>query len=297
MLDCMKKHAFLIGAYKNPDYLLEFVDSLDGPRSNFYIHVNKDNLNEFKEFQHNMKSRSNVHFVPSIKVIWGGMTLLKSLRIMMNEALKNEKNSFFHFLTGQDALVQTIEELYAFFDEHKDENYISTKIGKNPIQDPKAVELDWIQYYHTYDWFNNRGNLFSRIVEKLFVEVQKVLRFKRSLPHEKIYKGTGWFSINRKAALILSEAMNDEKEMKKWSNCFATEEFFIPTVLNNSSCDLNIVNDSLRYIDWTKGPGPYPSTLDENFYEDIVKSGKFFCRKIDPKKSRILLNTLPINHK
>jgi hypothetical protein len=291
----MKKHAFLIGAYKNPDYLLELIDSLDGPRSNFYIHINKKNTDDFKDLRLIIDKRENVSFVPSIKVIWGGMTLLKSLNIMMNEALKNEENEYFHFLTGQDALVRPLEQLYAFFDKNKDNNYISTKIDKNPIRNSDAEELDWIQYHHTYDWFDNRGNLFSRIFEKLFVGVQKMLGFKRCLPHEKIYKGTGWFSLNRKGALILYEAMNDKKELKKWHNCFATEEFFIPTILNNNPYDLNIINDSLRYIDWSKGPGPYPSTLDETFYEDIVKSGKFFCRKIDPKKSRLLLNSLPIN--
>lgn len=65
------KHAFMIGCYKCPDYLEEFVATLDGPRSNFYIHVNKENFEEFESLRIKMKNRKNIHFVPSIKVIWG----------------------------------------------------------------------------------------------------------------------------------------------------------------------------------------------------------------------------------
>lgn len=286
-----KKHAFMIGCYKFPDYLEEFIDSLDGPRSNFYIHVNKENFEEFESLRIKMKNRRNILFVPSIRVIWGGMTLLKSLCIMMNEAIKDEDNAFFHFLTGQDALVQPLDKLYQFFDNNSDKNFLSISKVIDPISDSKAKELDWILYYHTYDWFNNRGNLFGRLSEKVFVGIQQVFGFKRKLMVEKIYKGAGWFSLNRNAAQILVNAMNNRKDMKKWSNCFATEEIFIPTILKNSSSNLNIVNDNLRYTDWKKGP-TYPSVLDEFDFDDIVHSGSFFCRKIDPYQSKKLLQML-----
>lgn len=287
-----KKHAFLIGCYKNPDYLYDLIKSLDGPRSNFYIHVNKENLSEFECLRKRLEDRGNITFVPPIRVIWGGMTLLQSLNIMLNDALKDEENYFFHFLTGQDALVRPLSDLYSFFDSNLDKNFLSVKKDKAPIKDKKAKELDWIQYYHTYDWINNRESLLSRVVEKVFVFIQKVFFIKRPLPLENIYKGAGWFSINKRAAVLLSDVMNDEKEMKKWNYCFATEEFFIPTILYNSSISSSIQNDSLRYIDWEKGPGPYPSVLDEAFYDDIIKSGKYFCRKIDPIKSKELLQKL-----
>lgn len=289
------KHAFLIGCYKNPDYLEEFIDSLDGPRSKFYIHVNKENTAEFENLRQRLKNRTNIIFVPSIKVIWGGMTLLLSLRIMLNEALKDDENNFFHFLTGQDALVRSLDDLYVFFDEKSNSNFVSVKKGYDPIKDPNTKELDCIQYHHTFDWFDNRNSFLYRVIEKLFVILQKVFSVKRKLPHKCIYKGAGWFSINRRAAVVLMQSMNDEREISKWKNCFATEEFFIPTILYNSSDELNLVNDSLRYVDWIKGPGPYPSVLDESFYNDIINSKNFFCRKVEPGRSDLLLRLLASN--
>ncbi len=37
--------------------------------------------------------------------------------------------------------------------------------------------------------------------------------------------------------------------------------------------------NSLRYVDWIKGPGPYPSVLDESFYNDIINSKIFFVER------------------
>lgn len=219
------------------------------------------------------------------------MTLLKSLCIMMSEAIKNEDNRFFHFLTGQDAIVCSLDELYSFFDKNSDYNYISINKIIDPILDSKAKELDWIRYYHTYDWFSNRGNKYAKLIEKIFVGVQKVIGCKRKLSLGKYYKGSGWFSLNKSAAQILVDAMNNEAEMRKWKNCFATEEIFIPTILKSSSSKLNLVNDNLRYIDWNKGP-TYPAVLDESCFDDIIHSGKLFCRKIDPNKSKLLLQML-----
>ena len=56
------KHAFLIGAFKNPDYLLELIDSLDSPRSTFYIHVNLYNESEFGTFKERVRNAFFISF-------------------------------------------------------------------------------------------------------------------------------------------------------------------------------------------------------------------------------------------
>lgn len=42
------KHAFLIGAYKNPLYLESLINSLDSEKSNIYVHVNAESWIQFK---------------------------------------------------------------------------------------------------------------------------------------------------------------------------------------------------------------------------------------------------------
>lgn len=38
-----------------------------------------------------------------------------------------------------------------------------------------------------------------------------------------------------------------------------------------------------------------PLTLNEYEYEDIIRSGAFFCRKVHPEKSKVLLEKLRNN--
>lgn len=67
-----KKHAFLIGAYKNPNYLKGLILSLNSPSSNIYVHINRHNFMEFKEIINFFEKYDNIHFYSAVKVKWGG---------------------------------------------------------------------------------------------------------------------------------------------------------------------------------------------------------------------------------
>lgn len=288
-----RKHAFMIGCYQNPDYLESFIDSLDGERSNFYIHINKKNIEDFRYFIDKMSVRENVSIVEPISINWGGMGLLKATRLMLNKAIANPDNYYFHLLTGQDALVRPLNELYSFFDQHKDSNFIPIVVG--PLNENDKVNiLDWMQYYHTFDMLNYRGSVINRAIEKGTVLLQKLFCRKRVLPEKNIYKGSGWFSLNRKAVSILQEYLNNENNLKKWRYTYAPDECLPHTLLYNSNENLNIVNDNLRFIVWNKEKKQFPAVLDDSFFDDIIKSNKFFCRKIDPRKSSGLLKKLKV---
>ena len=61
----------------------------------------------------------------------------------------------------------------------------------------------------------------------------------------------------------------------------ATDEIWIQSILANSPLKNQIVNDDLRYIDWTSGPD-YPKTLDSSDFENISKSDNaIFARKFN----------------
>lgn len=48
---------------------------------------------------------------------------------------------------------------------------------------------------------------------------------------------------------------------------------------------------SLRYVDWTPGRG-HPAVLDLGDLDQILGSGMLFARKIDPVRSKELLESL-----
>lgn len=60
------------------------------------------------------------------------------------------------------------------------------------------------------------------------------------------------------------------------------DELFLQTIIMNSPFRNNLVNDSLRYIDWERGK---PYTFIDEDYNILMASNKLFARKFDYKKS------------
>lgn len=104
-----------------------------------------------------------------------------------------------------------------------------------------------------------------------------------------IYAGWNWFSWHRKVAeFIISYEHDNPKYFQRFYFTNCADELIFHTLLHNQIKRLNIVtNNSLRYVNWKKkvigrGTNNSPLILNEDEYEDIVKSHAFFCRKIDP---------------
>ena len=87
----MRKHAFLIGVFKNPDYLETLINSLDSERSNFYIHINKSYKTVFKDLIKKLKDKSNIHFYSCVRYKWGGTSGLRYNYILLDAALKDKE--------------------------------------------------------------------------------------------------------------------------------------------------------------------------------------------------------------
>jgi hypothetical protein len=57
------------------------------------------------------------------------------------------------------------------------------------------------------------------------------------------------------------------------------DEIFFQTVIMNSELADTVVNDNLRYIDWTRGRRP--AILETRDFEALARSPKLFARKFD----------------
>lgn len=280
----MKKHAFLIGAYKNPDYLLELIDSLDSERSCIYIHVNKYNDKVFSELKNKIANRKNIHYYSCLKIKYGGSAFCRSQMLLLNEALKDNDNQYFHFITGQDILCRPLEEFMEYV-EAKKTNFIEYR----PIPDRWKYRYT---YYSFYDILDVKKHLVFRALNKLFRIFQETLHVKRSkFDFSKLYVGSAWWSLERNACqYVLSKWNNEKKIRKRVKNTFAPDEMIVQTILLNAEVQFPVVNDNLRYIKWNGKTSPRTLTIED--FEDIKKSGKFVARKVDPKESTNLINAI-----
>ena len=270
------KHAFLIGAYKNPEYLKMLVDSLRRERSNIYIHINPLYINDFKDLISFYDAVDDVTTISTQKVRWGGVTFLNSIMDLMGVALKNKDNGYFHLLTGQDILIKPLSKLYQFFDTHYGEEFIDC--GKDLIKQKEKSYLTGLNRSH-------------RQLEKYFVKAQMALQIKRKWPFPNYYNGLGWFSFTRGAVEEIVEYIQLHRKVVDFT--FAPDEVIFQSIILNSDKNYKVINNNLRFTLWSNDEEVGSSDiLTEQHYQSLINSDAFFARKIEPARSEKLIKMI-----
>lgn len=110
----------------------------------------------------------------------------------MEKSLKDPENQYFHLITGQDILIRPLNELFDFFRKNKGVNFLSFE---------KLLRYEMYRYtlYHLYDIFNVPSSKLTYLCETAVVKLQKIFNVKRKQVSNKIYWGSGWWSLQRDA--------------------------------------------------------------------------------------------------
>jgi hypothetical protein len=119
--------------------------------------------------------------------------------------------------------------------------------------------------------------------------LQKILKLKRKpiLCFPKIFGGSNYWNLTRTSleyVIAYTDAYPDFLHRLKY--VFAAEEIYFQTILLNSIHSNKIVNDNLRYIDWTSGRG-FPAFLDITDFPEIISSNNIFARKFNRKSAEL----------
>ena len=206
---------------------------------------------------------------------------------MLNKANSNNKYRYYHLLSGLDLPLRKSCEIYEYFGKQYGKEFVSFK--KNIDQ----KVYDRVKYYHFFQK-HNRKNIFFRLLEKISLLIQKILRVNRLNEKEKINKGANWFSItNDFSEYVLSK----EKEiLNKYKYTLCSDEIFMQTLIQNTNFEKRVTNfgDSeylniVRYIDWNRGK---PYTFLSSDFVELKNARKYylFARKFDEKIDENIIN-------
>lgn len=278
------KHAILITAYKNFDYLIDLINYFD-TSFNIYIHIDKKN-NPSKEIEEKICSTKNVKFLSyRYKVNWGGINHLKACILLSNEALKDQSNLYFHLITGQDHPIKPPHIYKKFLDSPKKRDYLL--YFEMPTKNWLDGGMYRVEYYNFYDLFDAKKESGKKWIVKLR-NIQKKLHFKRSISPKipKLYGGRTYWTLTRNTLQYVIDFTKEQNYlMNRMKYTLCPEEIYFHTVIMNSEYSNNVVNDDLRYIDWDSGRGGYPAILDSSDLEAILLSNKLFARKFESPSS------------
>jgi hypothetical protein len=75
-----------------------------------------------------------------------------------------------------------------------------------------------------------------------------------------------------------------------FEHVFIPDDLFVQTIVVNSPLRETLVNDNLRFIDWSEGQGP--TVLRIEHLPKLIESGKLIARKFDASVDAAILDAL-----
>lgn len=280
----MIRIAHIVIAHKNSAQLSRLIQKLKHPGADFYVHVDlKVDINIFKS----LLDIPGVSFIKNrISCNWGGNSLFMGIISSMQEVTSLKKDyDFINLLSGQDYPIAPAHEIHNYFEKHLGMNFISFEESRDAPWLKDAV-LRYEKYHFTD--FKFRWKYF---LERVFNRLTPKRRF--PIPGQ-LYgssKGT-WWTITEPCARYITNYLRDHKKVSNaLKYCWATDEFVIPSLIMNSVFKDTVINNNLRYIDWSEGKAS-PKLLGIADFTALKNSNDFYARKFDTDFDENILNKI-----
>lgn len=265
--------AHLIMVHKNPAQVLRLAEKLNHPNFDIFVHVDaKVDIVQFEV----LKSVPNLYFIKNrSECNWGGFSLFQGIINCIKQILTApDEYDFINMISGQDYPLYSAQYIYDYLKERKETIFLSFEDSSDTEWWKKAA--DRYEKYHFTD-FNIRGRYFFERIVNMFVPKRK---FPGNLELFGGNKSCWWTLTNESAKYVIEKLDNSPKLLSFLKFCWGTDEFVIPTLIMNSPLKAKVVNDNLRYIDWSEG-NPRPKLLRAGNITDISESKMLFARKFD----------------
>lgn len=273
------KIAHLILTHANPHQLKRLVERLAHPDADFYIHVDlKTDIQPFLFLE-----SENIKFIKNrVSVHWGGYSIVQATVNSFEEILKADiKYDFINLLSGQDYPIKSTSAIHHFFENNLGKAFMHTLSVANEWQEaiPRLTKYHLCNYHfagkHTVEkWLN-------------------ILLPSRKMPNNLVPVGRSqWFTITAEHAQYIVTYLQENKNIKHFFELtWGSDEIVFQTILFNSIYQKDMVNDNLRYIDWSEGKAS-PKTFTIDDLHTLIDSGKLFARKFNENVDVAILDEL-----
>lgn len=274
------KLAHLILAHNQPEQLERLISKLQHPDADIYIHL--DRKTDPAAFAH-LASIENVFFIKNnIKVYWGTYAIVKATLNSFTEIISSGKEyQYLNLLSGQDYPLKPQQEFLDLLAKDPGKAFMNYLHFDTEWQEA----LSRVQAYH----LNNYRLPGKFVIQKL---LNKVLG-KRKMPDGMIPVGRSqWFTISMDHVKYIDSYWQSNPKFRRFIQLtWGPDEFVFQTILYNSPYKAAMVNNDLRYIDWSGG-GVSPKLLTLEDADALITLGKYFARKFDMNCDKQLLDKI-----
>jgi hypothetical protein len=264
------KIAHLILVHKDPKQLVRLIEKLSHPDADIYVHL--DRKTPVAGFLSVLKM-PNVHPINNrVKVHWGSYSIVQATLNGFKQILSAKKKyDYINLLSVSDYPIKSNAEIHGFFAKNPDKIWMEYF----------TQDSEWWQKiktrvtkYHLTD-YNFRGSYtVSTLLNKFFPD--------RQAPDNLEFVGRSqWLTITEESARYIILYLQDNPKVEKFFKLtWGADEVLLQTILYNSHLKDKIVNNNLRYTDWSDN-GDSPKVLTIADAEKLQKSPHLYARKFD----------------
>lgn len=272
--------AHLIIAHKEPSQVERLVNRLAHADCDVFIHLDKKT--DRAAFRR-LERLPQVYFIRNRQLIrWAGYSFTKAILTGIAEVLEAGHYDFINLMSGQDYPLQPMDALLAFLGRHPGRSFLSYETQDSPWW---QQNISRVAHYHSTD-FQFKGQY------QLQAWINRLLPDRTFPLGYPLYGGNCamYWTISREGARYLTDFLQEHPVIARFARfTWAPDEFLIPTLLLNSPLAGQVLNNNLRYIDWSQG-GPNPRFLGMEDLAALRCSPAFFARKFDIRQDSHILD-------
>jgi hypothetical protein len=270
------RYAYIISAYKNLEQVTRLVRRLHSDRASFLVHVDRKTDNrEYQALVESLRGLPSVGFLARHACHWGGFGHVRATLKAIDELIRRETPfDYVILLTGQDYPIKRNEHIERFFETRVPNSFIGFASLPSDSWSPRGG-LDRIENWHLRLYGHHLGLPISR-------------PFPTGL---RPYGGGAYWCLWRECIEYVANFVARRPDVVSFfRHVDIPDEIFFQTILLNSKLRDTIVNDNLRYIDWTRGRRP--AILEVRDFEAMRASPKLFARKFDVNQDEMILDLI-----
>jgi hypothetical protein len=268
--------AFIISAYQRLGQVTRLVRRLRTDATSFFIHVDrKTDDRAYRALVEELRDLSSVHFLERHTCHWGGFGHVRAT-LKGIEELRRGATPFEYaiLLTGQDYPIKSNEYIERFFEAAQPKSFMGFSALPSESWSPRGG-LDRIEYRHLRFYGHHVRFPLKR-------------RFPAGL---RPYGGGAYWCLSRECVEYVARFVAERPDVVSFfRHVDIPDEIFFQTILMSSELRDTIVNDNLRYIDWTRGRRP--AILETKDFEALRSSPKLFARKFDIDQDENVLDLI-----
>ncbi|MCF2444147.1 beta-1,6-N-acetylglucosaminyltransferase [Dyadobacter sp. CY345] len=274
------KIAHLILAHCDSQQLGRLIDRLQNPDAFFFIHIDKKT--ELDSFMF-LKDKKQVYFVKDrVNVGWGAYSIIEATINGFKEILSSDLCvDYVNLLSGADYPLKKASQIHQFFEEHSGQNFMEYL----SVYDEWTEAIPRLTEYHLTNYAFPGKYVAQKWLNRLTPT--------RKMPNNLIPVGKSqWFSISVEAVKFILNYLEKYPEVVRFFKLtWAPDEIIFQTILYNSEFKDRLVNNNLRYIDWSAGKAS-PEILTEADLPTLKASNALFARKFSMSKHPEIMDLL-----